>query len=125
MKTLLDNYLWSRIMNQAWTNVAWKQCYQPKIQGRLNLVNPEDVMVALPTKWIINVCGPRQSNLHITLHFRLAGSQPYTRGSWRLGLGHFTQKHHSCKCGSITWNKILRARKSMVPETAPILLHFI
>jgi hypothetical protein len=77
-------------MNWAWMRVLWKECCQPKAQGALNLVNPEDAMVALLTKWIIKACEPGQSNLHLMLRFRLVGMQPYSTGRWEPRLGHFT-----------------------------------
>ena len=81
----------------------------------MNLINPEDAVTALMTKWLIKAMEPGDSNLHLFLHFRLSQYQPYTSGRWSQSLDYFTLSKHQRKKGSLVWNQVASAWKSMLP----------
>lgn len=116
VKSLAMNYLSGGTMQRARTKVSWLQCCQPKERGGLDLVNPEGAMVSLMTKWVVKALEPGDSNLHLLLRARLSSYQPYKGGRWEAGLEFFTLKTHQCKRGSLVWNRVTSAWKSIRPE---------
>lgn len=60
----IRNYMWSGALLQARTKFAWLQCCQPKDKGGINVVNPQDAVMALMVKWVLKACEPGTSNLH-------------------------------------------------------------
>ena len=66
------NYVAGRKMQRARIRVSWQQCCQPKNKGGLNLINPEDTVAALMTKWLTKALEPGDSNLHLFLRSRLS-----------------------------------------------------
>jgi hypothetical protein len=103
-------------MSRARVKVARKQCCQPKAKEGMNLVDPLDAMVTLLTKWVVMAYEPGQSNLHFILHYRLSLYQPYGGGNYTPSLAYFSILGHSSKQGSLTWNRIGSAWKSLVEE---------
>ena len=76
------NYVAGGKMQRVTLRVSLQQCCQPKNKGSLNLINPQDTVVALLTKWLTKALEPGDSNLHLFLHFRLSQYQPYAKGRW-------------------------------------------
>lgn len=82
------------------------------------MINPQDAMTSLMTKWIIKAMEPGNSNLHLLLRFRLSMYQPYSGGRWTKGLEYFTLSKHQCRRGSIVWNRINVAWKNIRGEVS-------
>ena len=94
--------------------MSWQQCCQVKSKGGMNLINPEDVVTALMTKWLIKAMEPGTSNLHLFLRFRPSQSQPYLGRHWPQSLEYFTLSKHQRKKGSLVWNQVALAWKKML-----------
>jgi hypothetical protein len=90
VKSALLNYLASGKSQRARARVNWIQCCQTRINGGLNIIHPEDAVVALMGKWLVKAMEPGQSNLHLMLHYKLSLYQPYAGGRWQPSLEFFT-----------------------------------
>ena len=67
-------------------------------------------------KWILKAMEPGQSNLHMFLCFRLQHFQPYSQGRWHPSLEYFLIPKHQAKGGSIVWNRVTTAWKTLLPH---------
>ena len=112
------NYVARGKPEKSRVRVSWTQCCQPKEKGGLNLINLEDAVVALMTKWIIKAIEPGDSNLHLFLRYKLSHNQPYARGRWSPSLEYFTIGKHQAKRGLLVWNQVSSAWKRMIPFTS-------
>ena len=63
IKSSIMNYVAAGRMQKARIKVSWAQCCQPKEKGGLNLINPEDAVVALIIKWLNKAMEFGDSNL--------------------------------------------------------------
>jgi hypothetical protein len=79
--------------------------FQSKSQGGINLINPEDGVMALMTKWLIKAMELGSSNLHAKWRYRLRSYQPYQGGRWQSSLEFFTIVGHQSRQGSLGWNQ--------------------
>jgi hypothetical protein len=116
IKSVLLNYLAAGKAQQSRAKVGWIQCCQSKVEGGINIINPMDAVVVLMVKWVVKALEPRQSNLHVMLHYRLGFYQPYKGGQWQPSLDYFTISQHQAKQGSIVWNKVISVWKNLLPE---------
>lgn len=64
--------MWSGSLHQARTKVSWLQCCQSKDSGGINVINPQDALVALIVKWVLKAYKPGSSNLHVLIRHRLS-----------------------------------------------------
>lgn len=64
-----QSYVWLDSLYRARTKVAWIQYYQRREKGGINMTNPKDALIALMSKWVLKVCEPGASNLHVFLRF--------------------------------------------------------
>lgn len=92
------------------------QCCLEKKEGGINLINPDDAVAALMTKWVIKAMEPNQSNLHLLLRFKLSQYQPYSGGRWMESLDYFPIQKHQARNGSIVWNRVAAAWKTLLPS---------
>ena len=115
IKSAIMNYVVGGKLQRARIRVSWQQCYQTKSKGGVNLINPKDAVAALMTKWLTKALEPGDSNLHLFLRFRLSQYQPYTGGRWPQSMEYFTMSKHQRKKGSIVWNQVALAWKTMLP----------
>ena len=115
IKSVIMNYIAGGKLQQARIRVSWQQCCQTKSKGGVNLINPEDAVAALMTKWLTKALEPGDSNLHLFLRFRLSQYQLYTGGRWPQSMEYFTINKHQRKKGSIVWNQVALAWKTMLP----------
>jgi hypothetical protein len=113
IKSLMINYLVSVGMQRARAKVGWTQYCQDRANGRINLVNLEDAVVALMSKWIVKALEPGMSNLHIMLRYRLGNYQPY---QWAKNLEFFMVIGHQSHNGSLGWNMTTSAWKLMLRD---------
>jgi hypothetical protein len=113
---LMINYLASGGTQRARAKVDWVQCCQGRSKGGINLINPEDAVVALMVKWVVKAMEPGTTNLHKFLRYRLSMYQPYQRGGWHPTLEFFTIQGHSSRHGSLGWNRAAQAWKTVLPE---------
>ena len=109
------NYVAGGKVQRARISVSWQQCCQTKDMGGVNLINPEDVVATLMTKWLTKALEPGDSNLHLFLRFRLSQYQPYSGDRWLQSLEYFTISKHQRKKGSIVWNQVALAWKTILP----------
>jgi hypothetical protein len=121
VRSSVESYLWFGTLNRTRTKVAWLQCCQPKAEGGLDLINPNDALTALMAKWVLKACEPGTSNLHALLRFRLSHFQPYSGGRWPSSLEYFIQQSFQAKKGSAVWNRIGVSWRSLVKEVTPVL----
>lgn len=110
------NYLDARTMQRARVRAGWLQCCQPRNNGGLELMNPEDAMIALMAKWVVKAMEPGNSNLHLLLRYRLSMYQPFSGGRWCPSLEYFTLPKNQCHKGSAVWNRTTTAWKTMAKE---------
>ena len=115
IKSVIMNYVAGGKLQRARIRVSWQQCCQTKGKGGVNLINSEDAVAALMTKWLTKALEPGDSNLHLFLRFRLSQYQPYTGGRWPQSMEYFTISKHQRKKGSIVWNQIALAWKTILP----------
>ena len=115
IKSVIMNYVAGGKLQRARVRVSWPQCCQPKNAGGVNLINPEDAVAALMTKWMVKALEPGDSNLHLFLRYRLSMYQPYAGGRWVQSMEYFTVDKHERKKGSIVWNQATSAWKTMLP----------
>ena len=115
IKSTIMNYVAGGKLQRARVRVSWQQCCQTKSKGGVNLINPEDAVTALMTKWLIKAMEPGDSNLHLFLRFRLSQYQPYASGRWSQSLDYFTLSKHQRKKGLLVWNQVASAWKCMLP----------
>jgi hypothetical protein len=120
IRSMIESYMWSGSKNRTRTKVAWVQCCQPKDKGGLDLINPNDALIALMTKWVLKACEPGSSNLHVFLRHRLSSFQPYSGGRWSPSLDFFTQPRFQAKKGSTAWNRVGTSWRSLVRELIPV-----
>ena len=97
IKFAIMNYIAGGKMQRVRIRVSWQQCCQPKNKGGLNLINREDAVVALMTKWLTKALELGDSNLHLFLRFRLSQYQPYIGGRWSQSMEYFTLGKHQQK----------------------------
>jgi hypothetical protein len=116
VKSALLNYLASGKSHRARARVNWIQCCQRKEDGGLNIIYPEDAVVALMIKWVTKAMEPGRSNLHLMLRYRLGMYQPYKGGRWQPSLEYFTIPWHQSKHGSLPWNRVVLAWKSLISD---------
>ena len=109
IKSAIMNYVAGGKLQRARIRVSWQQCCQAKSMGGVNLINPEDAVAALMSKWVIKALEPSDSNLHLFLRYRLSQYQPYTSGRWTQSLEYFHINKHQRKKGSIVWNQVTMA----------------
>ena len=101
IKSVIMNYVAGGKLQRARIRVSWQQCCQAKNLGGVNLINLEDAVAALMSKWVVKALEPGDSNLHLFLRFRLSQYQPYTGGRWTQSLEYFPMNKHQRKKGSI------------------------
>lgn len=58
VKGIIMNYLSAGTIEKTRTRVGWLQCCQSRENGGLDLINPEDALKAIMTKWLIKVMEP-------------------------------------------------------------------
>ena len=75
IKSSIMNYMAARRIQKSRIKVSWAQCCHPKEKSGLNLINPEDAVLALMTKRLNKALEPRDSNLHLFLRYRLSQYQ--------------------------------------------------
>jgi hypothetical protein len=80
IKTIMINYLAAGGIQRARAKVGWIQCCQERSKGGINLINPDDAITALMTKWVLKALELGTSNLHVLLRYRLSNYQPYQGG---------------------------------------------
>ena len=90
IKSMMINYLALEGVQRAKAKVGCLQCCQPKTQGGINLVNPEDPVMASMVKWL----ELGSSNLHAMLRYRLNLYQLYKGDKWQPRLDFFTIQGH-------------------------------
>ena len=88
----------------------------PSQWGGLNLIDAEEAMYALLTKWIIKALGLGDSNLQVALRHHLTRLQLDWRGRWPDSL-KWTVTHKFIKYhGHQVSNQLLLAWRKFVPE---------
>lgn len=118
IKSTISNYLAFGKAGRARARVGWIQCCQMKKEGGINLINPEDTVAALMTKWLVKALEPGTSNLHLLLRHKLSQYQPYRGGRWCENLDFFSVPGHQARNGSITWNRVASVWKTMLHVTS-------
>jgi hypothetical protein len=121
IKSMMINYLADGGVHRARAKVGWIQCCQDKSRGGLNLVHPDDAVIALMGKWIVKAMEPGSSNLHAMLRYRLSSYQPYSGGRWENDLAYFTVSGHQSRQGSLGWNRTILAWKALLPDPEFVL----
>jgi hypothetical protein len=116
VKSVLLNYLAAEKAQRSRAKVGWIQCCQPKENGSINIIHPEDAVVALMTKWVVKAMEPGTLNLHLMLRFRLSLYQRYRGGKWQPIMEYFTIPGHHSKHGSLVWNRVVSTWKLMLPS---------
>jgi hypothetical protein len=66
------NFYWSCTPTTARARVAWQVCCLKRSDGGLNLIDPNETVLALMTKWIVATCEPGMSNFKALMRFRLS-----------------------------------------------------
>lgn len=115
LKSSILNYLATGKTEKLRARVSWLQCCQKREDGGINLINPDDVVAALMGKWVVKVLEPSSSNLHLLLRHKLSQFQPYSGGRWDESLEFFFIPKHQTRMGSIVWNRVVPAWKSLLP----------
>ena len=69
-----------RLQSRKRIRVAWRDCCTSRDVGGLNLINPEEAMHALLSKWIIKALEPGCSSLQLLLRYRILKIKPNEKG---------------------------------------------
>jgi hypothetical protein len=112
----IRNYLFAGTSQPARARVAWQTVCLSRKDGGLNIVNPLEAISALLVKWIVTACEPDDSNFKLLIRHRLASYQPHAQGKWGRSLEWFPQHNHKAVLGSSTWNRVVRAWKSLASD---------
>lgn len=109
----LRNYLWAGTEENARVRVRWDDCCAAKTHGGLGLIDPDDALSALLSKWVIKGLEPGSSPLHILLRHRLGRIKPKEAGTWPQSL-HWPllDNFSSPRCTGV-WARVIQAWKSM------------
>lgn len=86
IRASLRNYLWAGIEEHSRARVRWNDCCASKKVGGLGIVNPENALIALMSKWVIKALTPGIPPLHILLRYWLASLWPSRLGPWSRSL---------------------------------------
>jgi hypothetical protein len=113
VRASLRDYLWSGTDGHAIACVGWNDYWADKMAGGLNLIDPDEALVALSSKWILKVMEPGISALHTLLQHRLDRIRPSRLGTWPSSLHWALTSNFSAPRGSPLWNRIVKSWKNM------------
>jgi hypothetical protein len=82
IKGHLRNFLWCRADHRCRMRVRWQDCCAHKNAGGLGLIDAEDALVALASKWVLKSLAPGSSSIQILLRYRIAKFRPAAKGTW-------------------------------------------
>jgi hypothetical protein len=105
----IRTFFWSGSAQRTRARVAWSTLCLRREEGGLNLLDPQDALMALMCKWVVKASEPGTSNLQAMLRFRLSGFQPYVGGKWASDLNWFTIPQHKALGGSKVWQRVAKA----------------
>jgi hypothetical protein len=99
----MSYFLWAGRESRALARVAWPVLCQKYCDGGLGIVDPEQALTALLSKWVIRALQPGNSNVQLILRYRLIRSQPYQGAKWAPDPRWAMLPSHRTKLGSRTW----------------------
>ena len=85
--------------------------YMPKAIEVLNVIDREEALHALMTKWILKAPNLGESNLHIFLRYRLSKLKPNKRSKWPQSLQWMLTHKFLIYDGYKVWNKLIQTWK--------------
>jgi hypothetical protein len=116
---LLQNFLWTGKNHQAKVRVNWFDCCAKRSVGGLSILNPQEALTTLLSKWVVNAFLPGKSNLQILLMLKLKQMSPNKMSHWPNDTRWcFVGKHNSVP-GSKVWGAIQTAWNQMVKCLIP------
>lgn len=110
----LRNYLWAGTEENSRVRVRWDDCCASKAAGGLGLIDPEDALTALLSKWIVKGVEHGSSPLHILLHHRLGQIQPMSASTWPQNLQWPLLSKFSSPRSSGVWTRVIQAGRLCV-----------
>jgi hypothetical protein len=111
IRASLRDYLWSGTEGHAIARVGWDDCCAVKEVGGLNLIDPEEALVALSSKWVLRVLEPGTSALHTLLRYRLGKLRPSRSGTWPPSLQWALTFKFTAPRGTRIWNRLVQSWK--------------
>jgi hypothetical protein len=116
IRNLLSYFLWAGRESRAKARVVWSVICQKYRDGGLGILDPEQAMAALLSKWVLLVFQPGNTNVQLFLRYRLLHTQPYADTKWVADPGWPLLPNHKSKPGSKLWNRVSKAWKLMVKD---------
>jgi hypothetical protein len=72
----IRNFLWSGTAIQTKARVAWRTCCMQREDGGLNMIKPQEALLALMAKWIVSALESGLSNFRNLIRYKLMHFQP-------------------------------------------------
>jgi hypothetical protein len=76
------NLFCSGSVSRTRVRVSWKTCCLRREDGGLNMIDPQEALTTLMSKWIVTALEPGMSNFKTLLRHRLNQLQPFSWGKW-------------------------------------------
>jgi hypothetical protein len=121
-KTLLRNFVWARGKHHARAIIKWGDWCMQIFLGELGLINLQEALVVLLSKWVLKALKPRDSNFKIWLWFKLKKCKPSKHVMWILDLNWALVHIHVSPLDSKICVKAMKAWKLMGVEL-PLVWH--
>jgi hypothetical protein len=119
IRKLASYFLWAGRETRTLARVAWPILCHRYRDGGLGIIDLEQAMMALMSKWIILALQPGNSNVQLMLRYRLLRTQPTTGANWTPDPRWAMLHTHCTRPGSKVWIRIGKAWKSLVKELSP------
>jgi hypothetical protein len=119
IRKLASYFLWAGRETRTLVRVAWPTLCHRYRDGGLRIIDPEQAMMALMSKWIILALQRGNSNVQLMLRYRLLRTQPTTGANWTSNPRWAMLHIHRTRPWSKVWLRIGKAWKSLVKELSP------
>jgi hypothetical protein len=119
IRKLASYFLWAGRETRTLARIVWPTLCRRYRDGGLGIIDLEQAMMALMSKWIILALQPGNSNVQLILQYRLLRTQPTTSANWTLDPRWAMLHTHCTRPGSKVWIRIGKAWKSFVKELSP------
>lgn len=79
IRIIVSYFIWAGRETMALAWVAWSTICNKYRDGSLGILDPEQALIALMLKWVIQAFQLGNSNIQLFMRYRLLHAQPYTR----------------------------------------------
>jgi hypothetical protein len=108
--------MWSSFDHRCRARVAWYDCCAARRLGGLDLVDLDDALLVLSTKWLIKALTPGNSNLQYLLQFKLLQVYLAGKGGWPSHIQWALVNKFTTRKGSRARDKITQSWRRLVPH---------